>query len=439
MARKPKTTTHLLDIPPPPEMAAEAPLYIDPPTAKTPPHPPFFSRGLLLSGMVVACVVGAGAGLWARPAIGERKWPGFIKKAEGQLQIVVGEAPPAPIGPPLEVMRADTPVYLSPAPLAPPTPVAVAEPVPEPPPLAEPAMRVPAPSSAGPLRVTVIEPKPVKVEKKAEPAPKAVAKLKVDKVAAVATKKPLAKGPELKKVDLKAAKAKAKLIDEPKLMKTKGKAAKAPEPKLTRVKAEAEKPAKLIKAKLSDTKAKPTRPTKPAAGTKATKATKPTPATRPTKPVPQTRAKAEPKPSLDFGKLLASLKTRTEPAKVEKAVLKAPTPPPAAARPEPAPEPAPPPRPAPVQQAARDRCDASDPGEVLVCQNPSLQMADRRLQRAYRAAEDAGVEPWRLQQQQRRWLAARTAAARENPWAVRDVYAARIAELEDLSRGRGGY
>ncbi len=42
--------------------------------------------------------------------------------------------------------------------------------------------------------------------------------------------------------------------------------------------------------------------------------------------------------------------------------------------------------------------------------------------------------------QQQRWLAARTAAAREAPWAVQDVYQARIAELEDQTRGAaGGY
>jgi hypothetical protein len=426
MARKPKTTIEL-DIPPPPEMAAEAPLVLEAP--RPPPHPPFFSRGLLLTGMAVACVVGAGAGLWARPAIGERKLPGFIKKAEGELQIVVGEAPPAPVGQPLEVMRADTPVYLSPAPLAPPPPAVVA-PAPEPP-VAEPVMRAPAPSSARPLRVTVIAPKPVKVEKKAEAAPKAVARLKIDKVVTVAAKKPPAKAPELRKVDLKTPKAKAKPA-EARLVKTKGKA-KAAEPKLTKIKAQIEKPARLIRAKL-EPKAKGKPAARPEKALKVALA-------KTAPPPPPPKARAEPKPSLDFGKLLASLKTRPEPAKVEKAVLKAPAPPPApkpvAARPEPAPEPAPP-RPTPVQQA-RDRCDNGDPGETLVCQNPSLQMADRRLQRAYHAAEEAGVEPWRLQQQQRRWLAARTAAARDNPWAVRDVYAARIAELEDLSRGRGGY
>jgi uncharacterized protein len=40
----------------------------------------------------------------------------------------------------------------------------------------------------------------------------------------------------------------------------------------------------------------------------------------------------------------------------------------------------------------------------------------------------------RLAQQQQRWLAARATAAKEAPWAVRDVYQARIAELHDMAR-----
>lgn len=39
-----------------------------------------------------------------------------------------------------------------------------------------------------------------------------------------------------------------------------------------------------------------------------------------------------------------------------------------------------------------------------------------------------------LRRQQARWLQARAAAAREAPWAVEDVYEARISELNDLTR-----
>ena len=66
-----------------------------------------------------------------------------------------------------------------------------------------------------------------------------------------------------------------------------------------------------------------------------------------------------------------------------------------------------------------------------MCENPRLAAADRRLARAYREAADAGAPEWRLRQQQNRWLAARERAADEAPWAVTEVYEARIAELED--------
>lgn len=58
---------------------------------------------------------------------------------------------------------------------------------------------------------------------------------------------------------------------------------------------------------------------------------------------------------------------------------------------------------------------------------------DIRLARAYRRAAEAGVPEWRLERQQARWREARDAAAREAPWAVPRVYAARIAELDDLA------
>ena len=58
------------------------------------------------------------------------------------------------------------------------------------------------------------------------------------------------------------------------------------------------------------------------------------------------------------------------------------------------------------------------------------------VERFEREAQAAGVPAWRLEQQQQRWLNARANAAREAPWAVRDVYAARIAELRDMSRSR---
>jgi colicin import membrane protein len=64
----------------------------------------------------------------------------------------------------------------------------------------------------------------------------------------------------------------------------------------------------------------------------------------------------------------------------------------------------------------------------------ALVAAERQLSRAYRQAEAAGVPSEVLERQQRRWLAARANAARKAPWAVRDIYLARIAELQDLTR-----
>ena len=84
------------------------------------------------------------------------------------------------------------------------------------------------------------------------------------------------------------------------------------------------------------------------------------------------------------------------------------------------------------------RCASRDPGEALVCADPNLGAADRQLARAYQGARAAGVPDAQLQRQQERWLAARSAAAREAPWAVHDVYLARIAELNGLAKDAHG-
>ena len=83
---------------------------------------------------------------------------------------------------------------------------------------------------------------------------------------------------------------------------------------------------------------------------------------------------------------------------------------------------------------ASTRCASPDPGEALACSDPALGAAERQLSRAYRQAEAAGVPPETLERQQRRWLAARANAARKAPWAVHDIYLARIAELQDQTR-----
>jgi len=87
-----------------------------------------------------------------------------------------------------------------------------------------------------------------------------------------------------------------------------------------------------------------------------------------------------------------------------------------------------------VRVAKAEPCASPDPGEAMVCGDRRLAARDRQLQQAYRNAEAAGVPASALRRQQARWVQARAAAARDAPWAVEDVYVARISELNDLSR-----
>lgn len=386
------------------------------------------TRHMLLAGVAGACVLGVGAGLWARPAESERRTtaPAVAKVAEaprptGRLEIVVDDSP-APIGAPIEVLPAMT------------GQAADADAIePAPAPEAEPLAPVRAP--AGLVRVQSIEP----VQMEAAPAP--VAK---------AAPKPEAKTPDPKKLETRqaeAAKAKAKLAE---LRVAEAKAKKAEKAKRdekalaerarkdvrlakdeARAKADAARQAKakdvakakelakaqeLAKAKdrAKLAKAKTAKAVQTADARKPTGLAKllakVTHHAKPSEP-PRKVAKAEPKPK--------KLKT-------EKAVLKR----------APAPAPA---KPAKIKRdssfrLASNRCVSADPGEALVCADAGLGAADRQLNRAYRQAEAAGVSTATLARQQARWLSARAQAAREAPWAVRDVYEARIAELNDQTR-----
>jgi hypothetical protein len=91
-----------------------------------------------------------------------------------------------------------------------------------------------------------------------------------------------------------------------------------------------------------------------------------------------------------------------------------------------------------LMKTSAPRCANRDAGAALVCADPSLGAADRQLTRAYQGARAAGVSDAQLQRQQQRWLAARSAAAREAPWAVHDVYLARIAELNGQAKEAHG-
>ena len=81
----------------------------------------------------------------------------------------------------------------------------------------------------------------------------------------------------------------------------------------------------------------------------------------------------------------------------------------------------------PTRVARADGCGTG-------CDDALLAARERQLQRAYAEAEAAGVPSQALRRQQARWREARAAAAREAPWAVEDVYLARISELRDLTR-----
>ncbi|MGZ8369449.1 MAG: hypothetical protein ACXWVH_00155, partial [Caulobacteraceae bacterium] len=98
------------------------------------------------------------------------------------------------------------------------------------------------------------------------------------------------------------------------------------------------------------------------------------------------------------------------------------------------PRPAPPPQRATFQPTARPsfNCQyARTRAERMVCTDPELAAADRRLARAFRNAVDNGVPERALRAQQDRWLRAREQAA-VDPEAVAMVYEARIRELEDM-------
>lgn len=77
---------------------------------------------------------------------------------------------------------------------------------------------------------------------------------------------------------------------------------------------------------------------------------------------------------------------------------------------------------------ANPRCRfAPTPAERLLCANPSLQAADRRLQRAYSRAIAAGADREVIDGEQAAWRTARNGAANRREMA--QLYARRMAEL----------
>ena len=72
--------------------------------------------------------------------------------------------------------------------------------------------------------------------------------------------------------------------------------------------------------------------------------------------------------------------------------------------------------------------------EQMVCADPYLAAADRRLARAYGQAIRRGIPEPELRRQQDIWLGVRESAARYGPEGVAHAYEARIGELQSLAR-----
>jgi uncharacterized protein YecT (DUF1311 family) len=351
-----------------------------------------------IAGVFGACALGAGLGLWARPAPPERPAPPATapEPPRPALQVVVDDSVLPPSAP-LEVLPAD----LTPAPgaglprLIPVEPQAPRRPAAG---LVRVDAVVAAPTATAPVQVLPIVKAvdPPEAAPKPTPAPARNAKARAQPEPRPAAGK-----------TVRVAKTEKLKVDKAKAVKL----AKAePKPKPA-VKAAAEKPARLAKL---------VKAMKAAPKTVAVKARAAAPKKKPDLRV------AEPKPKLTKAK---AVRTAAKP-KVEKTKAQRPAP----SRPAPTRRKAAPRGEEPMRVAKADACAAADPGEALVCADRRLAARDRQLQQAYRNAEAAGVPASALRRQQSRWVQARAAAAREAPWAVEDVYVARISELNDLSR-----
>jgi hypothetical protein len=430
-------------------------------------------RFILFAGVAGACVLGVGAGLWARPAMNERPGSAAVPQAEGPappaartLQIVVDDRPP-PVAAPIQVLpKAGT---------APPLAVALPPPQAREPELLAPKrsveglMKVIAPALAftaqklthphfpGPPTLRADPPTPFAAP--AIAAPKRV-------IAKAAPPKPRA--PDARAIRLAHAQAQAHrqatLDAQAKAAAHKvelAKAAKAERLEQIRLaKAEARGHARALAEAREQARVEQLAQIEQAQIERATRAeharkqqarlaalvrslTHALPHKAKPEPPPILLARQDRKPG-HHQPAHAQVARKAEP-RIEQAALtihKArPAPPkltqashPVRPRPEPA---APLPRASGLMRVST-HCASRDPGEAIVCADPNLGAAERQLSRAYQGARAAGVPEPELRQQQQRWLAARSTAAREAPWAVRDVYLARIAELNGQAREAHG-
>ena len=482
-------------------------------------------RGVLFAGVAGACLLGVGAGLWARPGMNDRNLAlaapvAPVSGPARTLQVVVDDRP-APLGAPMQVLPASTaahtiatqtpqPSLASPPLTAEPPRAAVRAPAPQPPAVQMAGAEPPAPkpfdvarfapliaaAAAAPrMLITRLEaPKPPPVLlAKAEPdrtaqeaaeTAAAAHRLALDRVAeqkaaaaeraaeakaardqAAETRLAEAKAAQAQAAQLRAAQIRIAQIDKAKADKARGDKAKSDKARAAQIqlaKAEAARDAAKADhlAKLAQLKADRAEAVRLAKAEAKGRAE----ARAEAKAEALAEAREEAQKQIRLASLVRTLK-RAMPhelkaaapvqtakldrkhgkkagrheAVMERASLKNhkahATQPPSRAHAAP-----PPPlqRPAGLMKVSAPRCAQRDPGEALVCADPNLGAADRQLARAYQGARAAGVPDAQLMRQQQRWLAARTAAAREAPWAVHDVYMARIAELNGQAREAHG-
>lgn len=396
------------------------------------------SARLVVAGVFGACALGVGLGLWARPHDPDQ--PMAVAEAidtpdpgpRRALQIVVDDAP-APIGPLLEVLPDDmagtTRLAPGPAPFLPAPPI---EPM-VPRRAASGLVKVDAPVAAEPEPVPIVAVK-LRIDAEAETAKADKARARKAELAAAkaarrkaeAAKVEQARADERRAEKARLAKAERAKAEKKRLAEAKAKTTKQTERKLaekTSAKAKtsekAGKPVKLAKAEAKPKREKSEKARKTEAKSKQLAKAKATAA----KPKAQAKRAAKPKVQLAAAKPKAPAKKVIKPDRTTRVAKAAPPKKAVVPRGE-----------GPMRIARANTCASDDPGEALVCADGRLGARDRQLQQAYRNAEASGVPASALRRQQARWLQARAAAAREAPWAVEDVYEARISELNDLSR-----
>jgi len=369
---------------------------------------------VLLAGVAGACVLGVGLGLWARPSMSERQTVVRLAAAPAaamrQLRIVVAEGP-APLGAPIEVLsKAPVPAADIVAPPAAPQGLVRVDAVSPPP--AEPAptpvvkkVAPQPPARRGPPRLQVAKARPAAPSVRLATAPRAKSVRKAE----VARAAPVKAAPH--KLELAHAQARAAKAARPGRLRLaraedRGRsAAKAKAP----IHAHAAARARAQLAKLA-------RPALRAAPAKAKSHLSPT-------QLAHLDRKARPRRAPPVQEV--TVKARNAPRTTAPAYRR----PPAPMAPQPRPD-------GLMKVSTTPRCGGAHP-----CVDPTLGAAERQLARAYQGARDAGVPDAELKQRRQRWLAVRSASAREASWAVHDRYLARIAELNGMARDarRGGY